>query len=73
MIALRHRDTDRTVNVRDGHVPGLLARGWEYVDKPPDRPAESASKGEWVDYAASMGWNRDDAEATTKADLTDLL
>ena len=32
-------------------------------------PAESALKGEWVDYAVSRGVPRDEAEAMTKAQL----
>lgn len=36
-----------------------------------EAPAKSAPKSEWVDYAVSQGMTRDDAEASTKADLTD--
>jgi hypothetical protein len=35
-----------------------------------DRPAQSATKGDWVDYAVSVGeLSREDAEAMTKAQL----
>lgn len=33
------------------------------------RPAKSASKAEWVDYAVSQGANQDDADGMTKAEL----
>lgn len=34
-------------------------------------PAKSDTKAAWVDYAVSQGAERDDAEASTKADLVD--
>lgn len=37
-----------------------------------DRPAVSATKGEWVEYAVARGHDRADAEALTKAKLLDL-
>jgi hypothetical protein len=33
------------------------------------RPADYASKAEWVDFAVSKGANRDEAESSSKADL----
>ncbi len=41
------------------------------VDNPP--PAKAAPKADWVDYAVSRGWDRDEAEATSKADLVEAL
>ena len=41
------------------------------VDNPP--PAKAAPKADWVDYAVSRGWDRDEAEATSKADLIEAL
>lgn len=35
----------------------------------PERPPHSAIKQEWVDYAAALGADRDQAEALTKAEL----
>lgn len=35
-------------------------------------PAQSAPKSEWVDWAVSEGFDRDEAEAMTKQDLIDL-
>jgi hypothetical protein len=38
-----------------------------------ERPAVADPKAAWVDYAvAAHGWDRNEAEATKKADLTDL-
>jgi len=38
------------------------------------RPAQSATKAEWVGYAVhAVGMSPDDAEAMTKQDLIDLL
>lgn len=34
-----------------------------------ERPAQSASKGEWVAYATSQGVDEDEASASTKAEL----
>ncbi|MFD6035728.1 hypothetical protein ACFWHF_14475 [Streptomyces griseoincarnatus] len=33
------------------------------------RPALNDTKDAWVDYAVARGWSRDDAEASTKAQL----
>jgi hypothetical protein len=38
----------------------------------PDRPADSASKGEWVDYVVALGGDRGYAEDQTRADLQEL-
>lgn len=40
----------------------------KYGDNP---PAGNASKAEWVDYAVKHGADRDEAEASTVADLKD--
>ena len=37
------------------------------------RPVVNAPKGDWVEYAVTQGWNREDAEAATKADLVEKL
>lgn len=39
----------------------------------PGRPAQADNKAAWVDYAASQGIDRGEAEAMTKADLMELL
>jgi hypothetical protein len=41
------------------------------VDEP-TRPADYATKGEWVTYAIHRGATREDAEAATKNDLIDM-
>lgn len=38
----------------------------------PKRPAGNAPKADWVDWAVSQGLDRDEAEALTKAQLTEL-
>jgi hypothetical protein len=67
-------DPDRTERTPDEAV----ATGVNAVNVPtesaaegerPARPATSATKAEWVDYAVSQGSSRDEAEAATKADL----
>jgi hypothetical protein len=40
---------------------------------PPARPARSARKSEWVDYAMSRGYSRDDAESLARDDLARLF
>lgn len=37
------------------------------------RPAKTARKADWVDYAMSRGYTRDDAESLTRDDLARLL
>ncbi len=37
------------------------------------RPAVNAPKADWVEYAVTQGWSREDAEAATKADLVEKL
>jgi hypothetical protein len=46
----------------------------EPVDDEPERPADSALKGDWVAYALHVdkALSADDAEAMTKADLIEL-
>jgi hypothetical protein len=43
------------------------ARGWT-VDEV-DRPAKSATKADWVEFAVTQGADRGEAEASTKDDL----
>lgn len=38
-----------------------------------ERPAKSARKAEWVDYAIARGYSRADAESLTLDDLQSLL
>lgn len=42
------------------------------VDADDDAPAKSAAKSEWVDYAVSKGYDRDEVEAMTKTDIQAL-
>lgn len=37
------------------------------------KPAVNDPKAVWVAYAVSQGWSREDAAATTKADLVEKL
>lgn len=39
---------------------------------PADRPARSAAKSEWVDWAVKCGGDRDEANSMTKADLIEI-
>lgn len=39
---------------------------------PADRPARSATKAEWVDWAVKAGASRDEAESMTKTDLIEV-
>ncbi|MGI5418659.1 hypothetical protein [Actinomadura luteofluorescens] len=52
------------------------ASDWRRVDDPapaeqpePSRPAKSAAKGAWVEWAVSQGADRAEAEKATKDDL----
>jgi hypothetical protein len=40
---------------------------------PSARPAKTARKADWVDYAMSRGYSRDDAESLTRDDLARLF
>lgn len=70
-------------SIASGLVGSRNHPGWVYVDdaaSPPpplddaDAPKPYASKAEWVDYAVNRrGWNRDEAEVLTKANLIDSL
>lgn len=63
-----------------GHLRRVTEDGSPYVEPadqaeqppPPERPAASAVKAEWVGYAVrAYGVSPDDAEAMTKQDLID--
>lgn len=62
-----------------GHLARVNEDGSEWsgdaepsVPTPPtERPAQAASKAEWVGWAVAQGARPDDAEAMTKADLID--
>jgi hypothetical protein len=41
-------------------------------DPPIERPPVSARKADWVDYAAAVGFDREEAEALTKDELVAL-
>ncbi|MGH3863575.1 MAG: hypothetical protein ACRDSQ_29115 [Actinokineospora sp.] len=51
------------IEVTDPAEPGAGAQ----------RPAKTARKADWVDYAMSRGYSRDDAESLTRDDLARLL
>jgi hypothetical protein len=64
----------------DSWMAGRLAElveVWEPVesveDVPPLRPARGARKAEWVEYALTRGYTREDAEALSRDDLARLL
>lgn len=42
-------------------------------DPSPKAPSQSASKGDWVDYAVALGVDRAEADALNKSDLINLL
>lgn len=61
--------TDEEAN-RVGYKPkGGKSKGGS--DAGEGRPAKSASKGDWVDYAVSQGADREAAEAANKDELVD--
>lgn len=45
--------------------------GYRIGDESAERPARSASKREWVDYAASQGTPREEAEESTRDELAE--
>jgi hypothetical protein len=55
------------VTVSDEQAPRLRRRGWRDAATAVEAPAKSATKAEWVAYAASQGAT--DADKATKADL----
>ncbi|KJK50274.1 hypothetical protein UK23_11435 [Lentzea aerocolonigenes] len=55
-----------------------LPQVWEPVESvegtlPPVKPARSARKSEWVAYALTRGYTREDAESLSRDDLARLL
>ena len=53
-----------------GQLTRVNADGSQFEEPAPvKRPADSASKPEWVGYAVSLGASVDDADAMTKNDL----
>lgn len=70
-------DESRDRLVSDGMIEEFAADEVTADDPPPtvveeatvSRPAQTAPKPAWVEYAISKGWSADDAEAATKADL----
>lgn len=42
------------------------------ADAEDDRPAKSAAKAEWVEFAVAKGYNRDEVEALSKAEIQAL-
>jgi hypothetical protein len=61
MATDRNELTDEFEIIRSGDYPeGYASENAERVDLPsiPDRPADSAAKAEWVDYAVALGADR---------------
>jgi hypothetical protein len=57
-----------------------LPEVWDVVEQSsptasatPSRPAKTARKGDWVDYAMSRGHSREDAESLSRDDLVRLF
>jgi hypothetical protein len=50
---------------------------WEPIESTPDttpaRPVKTARKAEWVEFAMSRGYTREDAEGLSRDDLARLL
>ncbi len=68
----KHFLDEGLVEVRGGNE--FIVDGGPVVDddaNPP--PAKAAPKAAWVDFAVSKGWDRNEAEATGKADLIEAL
>ena len=63
-------ETDSDAAVAYFRRHGYTVEALDTHDEPPVRPAQSASKAEWVGYAVrAHGMTPDAAEAMTKADL----
>ena len=59
-----------TIEIDDDERARQLIRAG-HVERVAEAPAKSASKAEWVDYAVSLGADRDEADALTKAELVE--
>lgn len=72
-VEIHHPATGGTALVAASAVPHHLARGWQVAGMGEDTqpPARSASKAEWVEFAASHGIPREQAEQRTKDELID--
>lgn len=73
MPKLQHpTSTETVVDVPARRAEVLRSRGYINIgESPSDVPAQSAPKGEWVDYAVAQGADRDEADDMTKADLVE--
>ena len=64
------------MHVEDGRLvdPSSPAPAPEPEPEPEEsgRPAQADNKAAWVDWAVAQGADREDAEASTKADLIEL-
>ena len=65
-------------DARDLEFRALVGlHGWKHIDEAaltappaaPVRPAQAATKAEWVAWAVAQGADPDEADAATKADL----
>lgn len=52
---------------------GLVSESGDPAEGGDGPPAKAASKSEWVEYAVGDGYDRDEVEAMTKADIQALF
>jgi hypothetical protein len=83
MTTYRNTRTDETHEPEPGSWMDERLAGlpdiWEPIESVPDpassppRPARMARKSDWVDYAMSRGYSREDAEGLSRDDLARLF
>lgn len=70
-MKLTHPDSPQTLDVSEAAVDRYLSQGWRKAST--DAPKASATKAEWLAYAADQGLPADEAEAMTRDELRAAL
>ncbi len=72
-VDIFHPETGGAARVAASAVPHHLERGWQVAgtDEDTQPPSRSSPKADWVEFAASHGIPREQAEQHTKDELID--
>lgn len=67
------KDAERYAALAEDPASGWKCAEPDAAPEPPARPAKSASKAVWVEYAVSQGVSEGDAEKATRDELAALF
>ena len=70
-MKLTHPDSEQTLDVSEAASDRYLTQGWRKAST--DAPKASATKAEWLTYAADQGLPAAEAEAMTRDELRAAL